>query len=371
MNSTTEGLIEIFFDLVRIDATAKNEKPVADYVKKYFRQLNLDVIEDEAGKIVGGSSGNIIIPVCNNSGIEPVALVAHMDTIKSTEGINPQINDGMITSDGSTILGADNRAGMAIILCLAETLIKNNIQHRPFEIIFTIGEETGLYGATHLDLNLISSKTAYILDSSADPGGYVFASPGAVEFEISLLGKPSHAAVNPAKGVNAIRMASELIGIYPLGQIDNDTTINIGTICGGEANNVVPPRVDMKGEIRSFNPGHLSHYSQLLEKELRKIAGRFGGDYRFKTKTAFPGFRLDRESKSILELMNAFRAVDLNPDPLRYRGGSDANVLNSRGLCAIDLGIGAKNPHATDEYIKICDMEKSYLTIYNLLTQNL
>ncbi len=354
MQINQDRLIQIFFDLISTSATSKQEKPVANYIRAFLQRMKIPVIEDNAGKIVGGNTGNIIakiLPAGNNTSIH-FCLMAHMDTVKPTSGIHPQLQDGKIITDGRTILGADNRAGIALILYLVESLqsIRSFI---PFEIVFTIGEETGLYGSTHLDLGLLDSRVAYILDSSADPGCYVYAAPSAVDFTINFIGKASHAAVNPQDGINAISMAAYLIQNFTVGKVNNETTINFGKIQGGEANNIIPAQVTLSGEIRSFLKSHIDELFQNLMKKLHDTEKMFSGKCLLEREEAFPGFELDQKCEAIRRLISCFQAIGLEPQPLRYHGGSDANVLNNRGMVAIDLGIGAKNPHSFDEYIRV------------------
>jgi len=368
MDIPKNRIIELFLQLVTINAVSRSEKAVADFIRAFIKPLRLRALEDGAGKAVDGDSGNIIIRANSTDRIQPIALMAHMDTIKPTLGIQPRVNNGKISSNGSTILGADNRAGIAIILSLIEHLTKNKLPHRPFEAVFTIGEETGLFGSTHLDMQLVESRTAYVLDSSADPGSYVYSAPGALELEIQFLGKASHAAVHPDKGINALTMAAVLIHNFPIGQLDPETTINFGKICGGEANNVIPSRIDLTGEIRSFKKEKVNHYKQQLEKQLCHIKEQFGGDFNLHSHVGFPGFELDTDTEPFKRLNDSLRSLGIAPKALKYHGGSDANVLNNRGMIAIDLGIGAKNPHSTDEYIKVDDLHTMTAVMLHLLT---
>ncbi len=369
MEFNHQRLIDIFLELVSISAVAKQEKPVADYIRKFLDNKGISSTEDRTGRIIQGTTGNIIAKIYNNGKKAPItfSLVSHMDTVKPTTGIKPVVMDGRISSDGNTILGADNRAGIALILFLIENLQKNGQSHLPFEIIFTVGEETGLYGSTNLDMNLVESRTAYILDSSADPGFFVYAAPGASDFSINFIGKGSHAAVNPDLGINALSMAAKLITLFQVGKVDEDTTINFGRISGGEANNVVPPRVNLTGEIRSFDPAKIEKYSQDLSDHLDRIVSEFSGKYEFSVEQAFPGFVLDKESEAIRRLNTCLKKTGLTPSPIRYHGGSDANMLNNKGMTAIDLGIGAKNPHSTEEYILIKDLMAIESLVHHLV----
>ena len=363
----SDRLVDIFLQLVEIDAISKKEKPVAQFIKTFFENLNIKTSEDQAGKIVNGNTGNIIAKITNGIEENPIAFTAHMDTIKSTQNIKTIIENGIIKTDGSTILGADNRAGIAIILYSIEKILKEKIPFRPFEAVFTIGEETGLYGAENLDLNIVKSRIAYTLDSSADPGCYVLKSPTAYDFNIVLIGKPSHAAVNPSAGINAISMVGLLLNDISVGQVDDETTLNFGKIAGGEANNVIPPKVEISGEVRSFNNSRIDYYLKKINECLEKIKLESNGNYTFSYKEAFSGFDIEKNEPAIYELNSALQCHNLIPKPLKYHGASDANTLNRRGVLTIDVGIGAKNPHSTDEYIKIEDMKKMAAVMMHLV----
>jgi tripeptide aminopeptidase len=363
----SERLVKIFVDLISIDAVSGNEKPVADYISSFLGYYDIDIVEDCAGKASGGNSGNLIATIPGDGEHSQVALMAHMDTIQSTWGVKPVITNEIIKSNGNTILGADNRAGIAIILYVVEQIKENSFKLPPFEVIFTIGEETGLYGSMHLELNRVKSKTIFILDSSASPGAYVLTAPYALEFEIDLIGQSSHAAVNPDNGVNAIKMAAEFVQRTRLGQIDDSTTINIGKILGGEANNLIPSKTNLTGEIRSLSKEIIQQQVLMLEKSLENIVAEYGGHFNISTAEAFPGYCLSEDSKMIQNLYKSMIKVGLEPLPLNYKGGSDANILNNRGLQAVNLGIGAKNPHSYDEYIKVADMTVMVNLVYHLL----
>ena len=350
-------IVDIFIDLISLDAISGREKPVADYIRHFLGELGATVIEDKAGKITGGNSGNLIVFIPGQGRHLSTAFMAHMDTVQSTAGIKPVIHEGIITSDGSTILGADNRAGIAIILFTIEKLKKNTVNHAPLELIFTIGEETGLFGSINLDLSRVKSKTVFILDSSAAPGSYISKAASSYEFEVELIGRSSHAAVNPENGVNAIKMAGDLIQRLQLGQIDDQTTVNLGRIEGGSANNVVPENVHITGEVRSLNRQSIDQHLDNIECSLQAVSRQYSGIYNLNKTEAFPGYQLNENSPAIQKLHDCFKLVGLTPQPLKYRGGSDANILNSRGLQAINLGIGANKPHSYQESIRIADME--------------
>jgi tripeptide aminopeptidase len=370
MDIEQQRLLRIFYDLVKIDAVSKQEKPVADYIGKFIHQHGYVSTIDKAGKLTGGNTGNVIVRAATADQKAELALVAHMDTIKPTAGVLPQIKDGQVVSDGTTILGADNRAGIAIILYTLEILKKNNSNHIPFEVIFTIGEETGFYGSANLDLSKLTARTAYIFDASADPGNYIYSAPGACGFKITFTGKASHAAVQPEQGINALQMAAEFVQSLSLGQVDKQTTINIGRLVSGEANNVVPPDANLTGEIRSFSQELIQKYYQEIMRNSCEIAKKYGGKYTINPYNEFPGFTLDLSTPVVVFLEKRMKNLGIKPKALRYHGGSDANILNNRGFSAVNLGIGAKNPHANNEYIRLDSLTTMSRLCLSLVTHS-
>lgn len=363
--------LKIFFQLVQLDGVSLHEKPVADYIRKFLSHYHIPVFEDEAGIKSGGNSGNLIAlvhPPGQTTTQPHFALMAHMDTVVSTAGVHPRVRDGRIESDGTTILGADNRAGIALILYLIHRLYQYSIPFQPFEVIFTIGEESGLYGSTYLDLTKVLSRTVYILDSSSDPGCFVVSSPSAVEFTLSFIGRPSHAGVNPEAGINAISMCGQFLHRFPVGRLNDSTTINVGFIQGGEGTNVVASDCQLKGEIRSFDPHDKEKFIHRLDTLAHEIASAFQGKYQLKVTEAFPGFSLPLDHPSIDRLVYFMKGIGLQPSPLQYPGASDANILNQRGITAIDLGIGAKNPHSVHEYITLSDLEVVSHLLFRMVT---
>ncbi len=350
-----DRLVSTFLELVQINATSRHERPVVDFIKSKLARWQLPWFEDDAGKKIGGDAGNLIVTV---AGAEPpqLFLCAHTDTVRPTERLKPQLQNGIVRSDGTTILGADNRAGVAVLLYLLQEIAENGLPHRPFEIAFTVAEEVGLLGAANLDFERLQSPSGYIFDSSLPPGDYISVTPTALELKIDLIGKPAHAGVAPEKGINAVSMAAEVLARFPVGRVDHQTVANIGRIRGGEATNVVPGEVHMEGEIRSFNRSTLQKLVGDLQQALEEVSRRYGGRYRLEPTPHFEGFEIPEDHELTRRLKEKMRQVGLTPAGRLYHGGSDANIFNARGRTAINLGIGARNPHGNDEHIAVADL---------------
>ncbi len=359
MTIDRDKIINDFLELVQIDAVSKQERAIADYIIKKCNSWSLAAFEDDAAKKIGGNCGNIIIhvpPADGKQSNNPLLLMAHLDTVKSTRDLKPVVENGMIRSSGDTILGADDRAGVAVILYLVEQFVTNKTKHRGLEIIFSVGEEMGMLGANQLDFSKLAAREGYILDCSREPGCYVAKTPTAVDIQIDIIGRAAHSAVNPEKGINAISMAADVLKNFDVGRIDENTVANIGTINGGSAINIVPDNIRLTGEIRSFNSKTITTLQQQLNEECEKVTKKYGGEINVSFTTGFEGFELDLDQPAVKRLELTMQQMDLKPEPLVYYGGSDANVVNKNGITAVNLGVGVNNPHSNDENIAVSNL---------------
>ncbi len=348
-------LIEIFLEVAKIEGLSGNEKAIADYIKSFLEKLGLAVMEDDTAQLSGGNCGNLI---CNIGSGGNFALLAHMDTARSTGNLKAVVTADRICSDGSTILGADNRAGVAVILYTIENTIRNNIPHQDFTAAFTVCEETTLIGSQNLSLDK-NIEMAFVFDSSKRPGHFISQSYGAQRFTINIIGKASHSGVAPEKGVSSISAAAKAIANLQFGRIDEITTANIGKISGGTATNVVPEKTVLEGEVRSLNPENVEIVVANIEREFRFAADYFGAILEFESNWDFKPYRLTPDMAIYQRIETAIAAAGLSPKPSTTPGGSDANSLNGNDLPAVNIGIGAQNPHANDEFILLEDLQKS------------
>jgi tripeptide aminopeptidase len=297
----------------------------------------------------------------------PLMLVAHMDTVATTAGIKPVIENGTIRSDGTTILGADNRAGVALILFIAQEL-EGQKAHRPIELVFTVAEELGMLGALQLNFDHLQAKNAYIFDCSAKPGSYVERTPTAYDFKLIFKGRPSHSAVAPEKGINALQMALQVLNRFPVGRINEDTVANIGTVHGGSADNVVPDHMTVTGEFRSFKSSEIERLRKQLNDDAHQAADTLGGLVDAEFTLSFDGFQLSSDKNAVRRLRAVFEKLQLTANPMTYYGGSDANVFNAKGITAVNVGIGAQGAHSHQESIDLADMQKSAEIVFELLS---
>ncbi len=367
-NIDMDALVKRFFNLTRIDGVSRDERAVADFILEFLNSINISAREDDTADKIKGNTGNIIAHVSGTSeDKDSVLLMAHMDTVDHTEKLEPVIDKGIIKSGGETILGADDRAGVAIILHILEYLQQNDISHRPLEVVFSVGEEKGMLGSSHLDFSQLSSREGYILDCSRPPGQYVARTPSSFDVNFEFLGKASHAGVAIENGINAISMALEVLQTFPSGRIDTDTTANIGTINGGTAVNVVPEKVRATGEIRSFKPETINSMCSILKKQGQSIADKYGGKIDIQCIPIFEGFHLSEDITVVKRLISAYKKLSFKPEGLTYYGGSDANIVNKHNINTVNIGIGIKNPHSHNEEIAVQDLVTSAEIILDLV----
>ncbi len=365
-------LMKIFLQLLAINSPSKKERKVRNYVVKYLSGLADRVRKDDAGRGFGGDCGNIVAKFKGHNASAPTVLLAsHMDTVTETADLKVVKRKGVIRSDGRTILGADDKAGIAIMLAIAHELKKPSTRKKlgDVEMLFTPAEEIGLYGVTHLDYGLVNSKMAYVLDSN-DPIGFVTtSSPSAARIKAKVHGKTAHAGVEPEKGINAIVLASKAISKIRLGRLDKETTANIGVICGGKATNIVPKLVTAEGECRSFSKTKLDRQMRHMEKCFVEAAKKNGGRAEVEIKESFATYSISKNEPVVKAARAAARKLGIKFKTVRSGGGSDANVLNQQGIKSVVVGSGFKRPHTEHEEIAVRDLELGARYVLEIIKQ--
>lgn len=353
---TDPRLLELFLDLVRIDAVSGRERPAADYVRGVLGGLGLTVeegaLKDEAGEPGEAASGNLVCPVAGGG---EVAVVAHLDTVLSTAGLDPLVENGRVSARGAPILGADNRAGVAAILRAVERLVEGG-SPPPFTAAFTVREETDLAGARSLVLPE-SVKMVVVFDSSLAPGSFIRRAFGARWFRVEVTGRAAHAALAPERGVHAVQVAARALADLPMGRVESDTTLNVGRMSGGTALNVVPEVCVVEGEIRSLRRERVDSWLAAVDGVFRRSADAAGAEVEVTSAWEFEPFELPEDAAVCRRIAAAMHRQGLVPRAETSPGGSDANALNARGIPAVNVGIGAQNPHSRDELILLEDLE--------------
>jgi tripeptide aminopeptidase len=275
MTVDRQRIVDLFLELVRIDSLSRRERAVAQRLERELGALGAAIDYDTAGERVGGQVGNLIAHLPGTrAGVAPLLLCAHMDTVAPGENVRPVVEQGVIRSDGTTVLGGDDKSGCAVVCEAVRVLRERGIPHGPIDVVFTICEEVGLLGAKHLDIDRVRARTGLVFDSDAIHLLYTRA-PGANMIEVTVEGLEAHAGMCPERGLSAIQVAAAAIAPMRLGRIDAETTANLGVIQGGTAINVVPKRVVVCGEARSHDPAKLDAQTAHMRGCFEDAAARY------------------------------------------------------------------------------------------------
>ena len=377
MTINQERLASVFTTLCEIDSPSKQEGRIAAYLKSLFTEMGAAVFEDDSASRTGSDCGNLFIRF-PDGGLdkEPVFFNCHMDTVIPAIGVKVKREGEIFTSAGDTVLGSDDKAGIAALIEAMRTLQEKNIPYGPVEYIFTTCEEVGLLGVKALDSSNIRAKIGYALDSSGI-NRVIVGAPAAKRISAEIKGMASHAGLSPEKGISAIHLAAKAIARLDLGKLDSESTANIGLIEGGTATNIIPESVVVKGEVRS-------HTLDKLEAHVQKIKGIFQEEVdswsdpantadgkpslNFRVIEDYPVMKLDRKSTVIKRIEEAAVALGAQLDYVVAGGGSDANIVNSYGFqCAI-LSTGMDKVHSTQETIKLSEMAITASLVMAMLT---
>ncbi|MDR1082355.1 MAG: M20/M25/M40 family metallo-hydrolase [Coriobacteriales bacterium] len=402
-------LLNTFLDLVRIDSLSLKEKDVAAYCKRALGQAGCTVRFDDSQKRTGSNTGNLIATLpasgatgaaagvaaasagkatgaAKAAGAAPALDVpfapaldaapasaapssapstapsstcyfsAHMDTVGPGEGIEPVIADGIITSSSNTVLGGDDKVGLAAIIELVRTLAENDEPHPEIGVLFTVAEEIGLRGAHAMDSGGFHGKPCFVLDADGKPGVVIIGAPFHYLFTATFSGRAAHAGIAPEKGVSAIALAAQAVCAMRLGRLDENTTANVGTISGGDAFNVVPSTCVVTGEFRAMDKQRIAEVKAQMTSALEDAVLGTEGSVTIEWEEEYRGFRLSEDDSLVRSVLDAATALGLPAHALLTCGGSDANVFADKGLKPLVLGTGMTDVHGTDESLAVEDM---------------
>jgi tripeptide aminopeptidase len=343
--------------MCRVNTPARHEKVLIDEVQPLLEELGLQCVRDTAHQHTGGDSGNLIATLPpTSSGSPSIFFSAHFDTVEPNPGAEIIIEDGIIRTDGTSILGADDKGGMAPILEAVRCVVEHNIPHGEVQLLLTVSEEIGLLGARYIDTSRITSRLGFVLDTGPPVGSIVTSAPSQNTFDITITGRPAHAGFEPEKGISAIQCAAHAIERMKLGRIDEETTANVGVISGGLATNIVCPSLRMRAEARSRNAQKLAAQTEHMQQVLHSSAQRFGAGVDIQINHTYEAYHLHEDSEVIRMAWAAAERLGLSPQLKSAGGGSDANYFNRFGIPTTVLGTGMRNIHTHQECIAIQDL---------------
>ncbi|OXS62863.1 tripeptide aminopeptidase [Bacillus sp. V-88] len=355
-----ERLLNEFLELVQIDSETKEEAEIAKVLTKKFSDLGVEVFEDDTMGETGHGAGNLICTLKGNKdGVDTIYFTSHMDTVVPAKGVKPTLKeDGYIYSDGTTILGADDKAGLATMLESVRVLKENNISHGDIQFIITVGEESGLVGAKALDSSLVKAKYGFALDSDGKVGNIIVAAPTQAKVKATIYGKTAHAGVAPEKGVSAITIAAKAISKMPLGRIDEETTANIGRFEGGKATNIVCEQADILAEARSLVPEKMEAQVEKMKAAFTSVAEEMGGRAEVEVQVMYPGFKFKDGDEVVEVAKRAAKKIGRPSELLTSGGGSDANVIAGFGVPTVNLAVGYEEIHTKSERMPVEELNK-------------
>lgn len=351
-----QRILDLFFQLVKIDSPSLKEKEVAIFLRKMMEDRNYEIKEDKAGEACGGNTGNLIVHVPATGEGKPIAFSAHMDCVQPCIGVEPIIDGDVVRSAGDTVLGSDDKAGIVMMIEALNHLEEESIPHPDIYLIFSICEECGMHGAKNMDTTLLPAKDIIVLDSGGSVGTLVVEAPAKAGITMTFTGRSAHAGIAPEEGISAIQIAAEAVSIMNLLRIDKKTTANLGRIEGGSVTNIVADNAVLTAEARSTLDESLTAQLEHMEECCKDAVAKIGGEYKFEYEISYPALHVADDSPLLHKIENCCRNIDITPSRVPTGGGSDANILYGRGFNALALGVGMSKVHTTEEFIKISSL---------------
>lgn len=353
-------LLSEFLRLIQIDSTSYNEAAIASQLSADLKAIGCTVYDDQSTAITGSDSGNLIATLPATPGqAGKLYFSAHMDSVQPGQGIKYQIEDGVIRSQGQTILAGDDKVGIAAALEMLRTLVESGLPHPEIVILLSVAEEDGLIGARAMDGEALgfAGEPCFVLDADGTPGGVIIGAPFHYEFSARFIGQAAHAGVSPESGISAIKMAAQAVAALPNGRLDEMTTINVGQIQGGSANNVVPDLCLVTGEMRCLESDRLDQLKEQVTNIIEESAQAAGGQVQLEFDKTFHGFKLSVDDPLVQLVLSTAKELGLPAQTFYTGGGSDANIFAGKGLNPVVLATGMTAVHSKAESLAIADME--------------
>ena len=346
-------LLETFLTILRIDSYHPNEDPVVDALRPKLVRAGVSLQADPHRNVLGYWPGSGA-----RADREPVLLCAHTDTVRPTPGMEPVIRDGAVHSDGSSVLGADDKAALAAMVEAVQAIAQEGVDHPPVELLFTVGEDVGHIGSKAFDVAPVRSRMAFIPDVDGPVGGVILASPWAETLQVTFRGRAAHAGTEPEAGRSALQMAARAIDRMQLGRVDAHTTANAGVLTGGEESNIIPASAKLKLQVRSLDEGAFQAHREHLLACCRRGAEAFAGRIEVTAGDSTTGYRFTRDEPVVRRAQEAIRAAGLTPRLATSGGISDANEFNAKGLPTAVISVGYRDIHTNQESMPLDELER-------------
>lgn len=359
-------LLERFLAYVQIDSETGFEREMQDRVLADLRAAGIFAETDDVGAQVNSTGNNIYCRLQGDDRLAPIVFSAHIDTVTPGKGIKPKLENGILKSDGSTILGGDDKCGVAAIVETLVTLAETKAPHRTVEGVFTIREESSLLGAKHFDASRLQARMGVVLDSGGDVGTVVVTAPGQLKINACVIGKPAHAGMYPERGISAIQVAAHAISNMKLLRIDEETTANIGTVKAESPTNIVPERCVLHMEARSLDYAKLVAQGDHMKACLQEACDQFGATLECDISTAYIGYKTDETTELFRLVTEKLADMGIAADRQPTGGGSDANIFRQKGIEMLNLGVGMDKVHSREEQLELRQLELTAELLYRL-----
>ena len=355
----TSRVVDLFLELCAIPSPPGQERAVADRITRELDAIGLEWDEDGCGPAIGSTAGNVLCRLPGNVGDGvPIFLCAHFDTVPLEGDLEPVVDDGTVRNAGGTILGADNKSALAVMVEAARRIVEEGRPHAGVELLFTPMEEIGLVGANAFDATRLQARVGYVYDQAAPIGDVVVGSPTAQELELTFVGRAAHAGMYPEEGRSAILAAARAIVDMPLGRIDEVTSANVGLVRGGSARNVVPERCSLEVEVRSHDDERVTEVVQQIVDAAAFAASLSECSLESRVEQKYRGYRFRDDDLPVRLAVEALAQAGYTARLGLSGGAADANVFNARGLQCVNLANGMTDIHTPDERIAIEDLER-------------
>ncbi|MCD8327121.1 MAG: M20/M25/M40 family metallo-hydrolase [Lachnospiraceae bacterium] len=360
-----ERLLTRFLKYVSCGSESLHEKEFCLLLEEELSRIGVPFVRDlKAGQAAGSDGWNLQCFLPGEG--DPILLSAHMDTVAPGNGIVPVVEDGVVRSAADTVLGSDDKSGVAAIMEALETVVEEGRPHRPVEVLFSICEEKGLLGSQNADYSRYQSRQAVVMDSSKN-GKIVIRSTDNATLRVRILGKSSHAANAPEDGVNALKAACRAIDRIPCGKPDEDTVLNVGALSAPAKANIVPDLVEFTIMLRSFSTERQQYWLKTLEETIRDACEDFGAQYEIQVKKNYQGLKASPDLPIVRRLQEIYHRLGADRELGSTFGGSDATWIAAQGIEVVNLGTGMSNIHGVDEFIRVEDLELTGQAAYMLM----
>jgi tripeptide aminopeptidase len=351
------GVLDLFCELAAIPSPPGEERAVADRVIAELRSIGLEVDEDDTGPSIGSATGSLYTRLEPTAPGTPLFLCAHLDTVPPDGPVEPVLEDGAVRNAAGTILGADDKSAVAVMLDATRRVVGGPRQHAGIELLFTVKEEVGLRGAYAFDHTRLRAKLGYVYDQAAPIGEIVLGSPSAVGIDVTFTGRAAHAGMYPEEGRSAIAAAARAIADLRLGRIDDETSANVGMIEGGSARNIIPERCTFLAEARSHDDAKLADLVREMEESFGFAAALAECEVATEVVKSYRAYRFRKSDLAVELAVTALERCGHVPSFALSGGGADANVFNERGLPCVTLANGMAEIHTPTEHIAVRDLE--------------